>query len=63
MPLPNIFSTLRMEQTIDFSSAGSSEALWSGPSMSLDKVKCFSITSAPKTTAAVGTSIPSVWSE
>ena len=48
---------------IYLSSFGSRLALWSGPSIFLSKVKCFSITLAPRATAAIGTSIPRVWSE
>ena len=44
--------------TMAASSAGSRLALWSGPSMFLSRVKCFSITAAPSTAAATSHSQP-----
>ena len=60
--LPKANSIFRIAFTIAFSSSGSKEALWSGPSIVQSSVKCFSIQEAPKATAAISTSIPKVWS-
>ena len=43
--------------------SGSREWIWSGPSNDLSKVKCFSITFAPRTAAANGVVISKLWSE
>ncbi len=59
---PRIFSTSLIDDTISLSSSVDSDALWSGPGISWSRVKCFSIISAPRATAAIGTSIPLVWS-
>ncbi len=45
------------------SSSGSSENAESGPPSARRRVKCFSITQAPSATAAIATSMPSVWSD
>lgn len=63
VPLPKAFSILRILLTISLNSSASKLAQWSGPFKSRLSVKCFSITEAPKATAATGTSTPSVWSE
>ena len=44
-------------------SLGSNEALWSNPLIFLERVKCFSITIAPKETATIELNEPNVWSE
>ena len=62
MRLPRAESTLRTAFTIAASSAGSSDAAWSGPAADLSRVKCFSIIVAPRAVAATGTSMPAVWS-
>ena len=60
---PSEISIFRIPSTKFLNSLGSNDALWSGPSKSLSKVKCFSITLAPIATAASEISIPLVWSE
>ncbi len=60
---PIAFSAILTARTMALNSAGSNEKAESGPPSSLDNVRCFSIIEAPEATAAMGTSIPRVWSD
>ena len=60
---PIAFSIFLILKIIFLSSNALRLDFWSGPSQDLLSVKCFSITSAPKATAAIEISIPKVWSE
>src|SRR3989338_6108481 len=60
IPSPIALSTFLIASTIFFNSRGSRDALWSGPSIFLSSVKCFSIILAPIATAAIGSSMPIV---
>src|SRR3989344_7491512 len=61
--LPMIIGMTRMVFTVALNSCGSEEAWWSGPGRFLSRVKCFSMTQAPRVTAMMETWWPSVWSE
>ena len=52
------FSNFADLETISLNSEGRRDILWSLPSKFLSNVKCFSITFAPRATAAIGTVIP-----
>jgi len=56
-PWPRAASTDRIPRTIAANSSGSNEARWSGPVRVQSRVKCFSITVAPKATAAMASVI------
>ena len=58
IPSPNAISISRILYTIAASTSGSSNALWSGPSILRSKVKSFSMRNAPLATAATGIVIP-----
>src|SRR6185437_1039916 len=62
-PSPSASSIRRIAKTMRLKSAGSSEAAWSGPSALRSSVRCFSMMLAPRATAAIAISMPSVWSE
>lgn len=53
-PGPSASSVSRIADTIRSSSSGSSANWWSGPSIDLSSVMCFSTTLAPSATAALG---------
>ena len=57
--ISNIFSKTS-ELTKVFNSSGSIEAIWSGPSIFLSKVMCFSMATAPNDVAIIAASFPSV---
>src|SRR5688572_2965369 len=60
---PSACQVWRTERTRCANSSGSSENSASGPPSALDRVKCFSNTTAPRATAATAARSPRVWSE
>ena len=58
-----IFSDFLTEEQRSLNSSGVEEARWSGPCKFLSKVKCFSITLAPREIDKMAASIPAEWSE
>ena len=56
-------STARIPATMAVNSSGSRLTLWSLPSIPWSRVMCFSITAAPRDTAAIGTAKPRSWPE
>ena len=63
MPLPSACSTVRIADTMRVSSSGSSDARWSGPGSVRSSVRCFSTIVAPRAAAAIGTTMPGLWSD
>ncbi len=62
-PVPSDSNAALAPRTSAASSSGSSENAESGPPSARRRVKCFSIMQAPSATAAIATSMPSVWSD
>ena len=62
-PLPNAASTCLMLFTRLVTRRGPGRPYGPAPAKLLSRVKCFSITLAPRAAAAMATAIPGVWSE